>query len=204
VLAGLALGAVFAASPQQAAVKAVYHDAATSMPRALKTNVVGRYAVVHVKGGMIESEHVDNLILLEHFSFGWQPLNLANDRCMFEDRFAKSTTAALLVGMPVPARTGRCKRQEADGDTGVAAAVEAVRRLMRGPFVPSVHVAGIYAIGEWYGAGGGEGLFKRIGPAWTRIGGGGGAMGVDVVHAYGVPRSLMCALHVYDARCETT
>jgi len=200
VLAALVLAASFAPTPQGAAVQAVA-PSGSSTPHALRANVVGRYAVVHVKGGVVESERVDGLILLERFSFGWQPLNFANDRCMFESRFAKSTSAALLAGMPDPGTIGWCDRRETDGDSGVAPLVESVRMLMRRPFVPSVHVAGVYAIGEWYGAGGGEILFKRTGRTWKRIGGGGGPMGVDIVRAYGVPMRLMCALRVYDAKC---
>jgi hypothetical protein len=44
-----------------------------------------------------------------------------------------------------------------------------VRRLMRGPLVPAVVVSGSWAIGEWYGAGGGETLFRRRDGRWTRI-----------------------------------
>jgi len=40
-----------------------------------RTNIVGRYATVRVRGALIAGEPADDAaILLEHFSFGWQPI----------------------------------------------------------------------------------------------------------------------------------
>jgi len=79
--------------------------------------------------------------------------------------------------------------------------VEAVRRLMRGPFVPSVIVSRAWALGEWYGGDGGETLFQRRGGSWHFVAGFVGAKGAYDLRKYGVPRMDWCKFGIY-ARCR--
>ncbi len=196
----LAMSMLQAATPQRAAVRIVSFGLKT--PATVKhTNVIGRYAVVLTSGGMMEGSNVTAPILVEHFSFGWQPIDLLNFRCSLGSHDLTPRVDALLMrGMPKPQDDRPCRGVLTD--SGPRPDVEAVRRLMRGPLVPAVVVSGNWAIGEWYGAGGGETLFRRRDGRWSRTTGGGGAMGVQEMREYGVPRADWCSFGIYDAKCH--
>ncbi len=102
-------------------------------------------------------------------------------------------------GMPEPNDDRPCRNLK---DAGPAAEVEAVRQLMRGLLVPYVVVSSDWAIGEWYGGGGGESLYKRHNGHWELVASGGGAMGVSDLRAYGVPQADWCKFGIYDAQCR--
>lgn len=106
----------------------------------------------------------------------------------------------LMAAMPAPPHDSRC--HGLPKDEGPAAAVEAVRSLMRGPLVPNVIVSGDWAMGGWYGGGGGESLYHRRDGRWRLVSGGGGAMGVSEMRRYGVPESVWCKFGIYDAKCK--
>ena len=76
-----------------------------------------------------------------------------------------------------------------------------VRRSMPGPLVPYVVVSGRWALGEWYGTGGGQSLYRLHANGWRVVASGGGAMGVSEMRAYGVPRSAWCKFGIYDVKC---
>lgn len=198
----LALLTTHAATPQAAALEAVTVDV-MKPPRIVRTNVAGRYATVLTRGTTMEGYSIGRSpLLVARFSFGWQPLEVLTTRCdLSEYRLGGGAEAVLMQGMPKLSVTRSVCRSRIK-DSGPAQQVEAVRLLMRGPLIPSVVVAGQWALGTWYGAGGGESLYRLRHGRWKFVTGGGGAMGVSVLFRYGVPHSYWCTLGVYD--CKTT
>lgn len=185
----------YAPTPQRAVVQ-TFGPAV----RVIRTNVVGRYATVASRGAVIEGEPLTDAILLEHFEFGWQPLEILNVRCRLDTHaLSADVNRRLMTGMPPPQAEPLCSG--ATRDVGPADAVAAIRMQMRGPFVPAVAVAGRFAIGSWYGAGGGESLFGRDAGGWVRLTDGGGAMDADIMRQNGVPRNAWCTLGISDAGC---
>ena len=168
-----------------------------------RINAVGTFATVLTAGGRIEGQPATEAILVERFSFGWQALVLLNSQCELAAlRLGRSAEDALMLGMPKPEDDRPCKGPEFLRDAGPRDDVEAVRQLMRGPFIPYVIVSGDWAMGEWYGAGGGESLFQKRYGHWHLLESGGGAMGVDYMRKYGVPQSDWCKFGIFDAKCH--
>jgi hypothetical protein len=199
LVAVLTAGPNFSTTAQLAALRAVGYPA--THPVVVRTNVAGRLATVLTRGGILEGTPQAVPILVERFPDGWQAIESLNFLCRLESHAISSRDeAALLKGMPHPQNDRPCGQGEYS-DSGAPAAVEAVRGLMRGPLLPWVAVSGDYAMGEWYGGGGGETFYRRSNGTWHRILGGGGAQGVDEMKSHGVPASVWCPLHVYDAKC---
>lgn len=190
----------YSSTPQGAAMQALYFG--SGKPRVVKRlNLIGPWAAVLTSGGVMESNPVTSPILVRHFSFGWQALALLNFRCNLDAQaLGARVDAALMAGMPVPHDDRPCKG--ALRDAGPSEQIEAVRRLMLGPLIPSVVVSGEWAIGEWYGAGGGRDLFRLRGGTWVLTADGGGAMGVAEMRTHGVPESDWCKFGIYDAHCR--
>ncbi len=139
-------------------------------------------------------------ILVQHFSFGWQPLDILNFRCSLDSHaLGAHANAILMHGMPEPKDDRPCRDLQ---DTGPRVQVQAIRRLMRGPLVPHVAGSGHWAMGSWYGGGGGESLFRRRNGRWLQVASGGGAMGAAGMRLYGVPQSVWCKFGIYDAKCH--
>lgn len=196
----IAVSLLHAATPQQAALRALSFSV-KAPPAVRRVNVAGRYAAVLASGAKMEGSSVTAPILVERFSFGWQPLDLLNFRCRLDSHeLAPGLKAQLMRGMPKPHDDRPCRSERRD--SGPQADVESVRRLMNGPLVPAVAVSGNWAIGDWYGAGGGERLYRRFGGRWTFVAGGGGALGVGEMREYRVPRADWRKLEVYDATCR--
>lgn len=192
----------YAATPQRAVTNMFQYP---GMGRVVvtRTNVVGQYATVMTRGGVMEGSAVTAPFLIEHFSFGWQPVDLLNYSCVLGWRgVSRRELLRLMQGMPLPEKVHR-KCVGVTNDAGPAAQVEALRKMMRGPLVPYVVISGNFAMGGWYGAGGGETLFERFGGQWRQISEGGGAMGVEDVRRYGVPQSAWCAFGIYNAKCAS-
>ena len=189
---------VFAATPQQAALRAVAVPPVKAVVQ--RVNIAGPYAAVLTRGGMMEGAPVTVPILVKHFSFGWQPIEFLNFRCRLDTQVhSAAMRRSLMIGMPALQDDRPCTGYTTD--TGGAADISAVRRLMHGPLVNSVAVSGDWALGNWYGAGGGQWLFHKTRGIWRSIAGGGGAMGVHEMTEYGVPRSAWCAFAIHDAHC---
>ena len=145
------LFASFGSSPQQAALNALYQPKG-NIAVVERMNFVGRYAAVLTRGGLMEGSTVTWPILVEHFSFGWQALDVLNFRCRLDEHAISSgDKAQLMRGMPKPQDDGPCTGFRKDA--GPVADVEAIRPTLRFPLVPDVVVSGRYAIGEWYGGG---------------------------------------------------
>lgn len=162
-LAALLLGAVhikeFAFSPQEAALRALQP---APRPEIVRVNIAGPYATVLTRGGLMENSPVSSPILVKHFTFGWQALELVNFSCSLDQQMLGARdNATLMRGMPSPKADSHCAALRDDGDP---AAVEAIRKQMVArKLVPSVIVRGSFALASWYGAGGGETLFKYCG-----------------------------------------
>ena len=108
--------------------------------------------MVLLHGASMEGAPIAAPILLKHFSFGWQTLALVNSRCEIAAYDLGSRAEALLMqGMPAPKDDRPCKGIWKDA--GPQAQVDAIRLQMSHALIPSVVVAGDYALGEWYGAG---------------------------------------------------
>ncbi len=198
VLAALPGFLNYAPTPQEAAIEVV--NPPRSQVVVLRTNVDGPYAMVLLHGASMEGAPIAAPILLKHFSFGWQTLALVNSRCEIAAYDLGSRAETLLMqGMPAPKDDRPCKGIWKDA--GPQAQVDAIRLQMSHALIPSVVVAGDYALGEWYGAGGGQTLFHFTVGSWHRIAGGGGAMGIEGMREYGVPQTDWCAFHIYGAKC---
>ena len=140
-------------------------------------------------------------MLLQHFSFGWQALDLLSDTCdLSAHHLGALRESRLMLEMPkLAVNQGACHSY---GDAGPASDVASVRAKMHGPFVPYVTVSGEWALGEWYGAGGGQNLFKKTRGAWTFVKGWGGATdAMDLRKRFGVPVATGCKL-VRGFRCS--
>ncbi len=186
------------ASAQAAAANVFY--AGTSTPRAVRTNVVGSYAIAEIRGGSMEGQtNSDAVILLKRYSFGWQAVDTFQSPCAAKvvDQLPPTVRARLLRGMPViKSVSPECARD--DRDIGPVADVAAVRAQEDAPFVPYAVVIGDYAVTEHYGAGGGDSLYRHEGKAWKHVAGGGGAMSGDDLRLQGVPASDVCKFPIYN------
>lgn len=204
VLALLATAAphAFAATPQGAALGAMYSDPIKAAA-VKRVNPVGAYATVLTSGGRIEGDPVTFAILVERFSFGWQALDIVNSTCGLEaHRLGRSADDALMRRMPKPRDDRPCRSAGSLRDAGPRDDVEAIRQMMRGPLIPSVVVSGDWAMGEWYGGGGGESLYRKRDGRWQLVEDGGGAMGVDYMRKFDVPQSDWCEFGIFDAKCR--
>ena len=204
LLALVGLSPSYAATAQRAAIGAMYSD--PKKPAVVvRVNVAGSYATVLTNGGRIEGALVASPILVEHFSFGWQPLALWESRCDLENpALGKSVEEQLMRGMPAAPRRPPMPDDVFLRTPGRVQKSKPCVRLMRGPFVPSVVVYGNWAMGEWYGAGGGESLYHEREGRWQLVESGGGAMGVHYMRRYGVPQPAWCKFGIFDAKCRSS
>ncbi len=186
------------ATPQKAAL-------AVAGGSALRSNVDAPYATVLTRGG---------IVLLQHFSFGWQALEFLHDRCdlMSVPRF---DVPKLMQGMPpVAIYRSECLRTV---DNGPANEIDTVRSLVGKPYVASVIVSGDWAVSRsytapangahfdarfyWYHGGGAELLFHKTNGSWHLAGGNDGALTAQEINAAGAPHDEMCAFHLYNMAC---
>jgi hypothetical protein len=189
---------LYASTPQAAALNTVGSQVHRA-PVVVRVNRAGSYATVLTRGGIIEGAPVTGAVLVKRFSFGWQTLDLLNKSCNQLQFLDRKTAAVLMRGMPAHQKAkGPC---EIFADSGSPGDLVAVRELMHGPFIPYVSVSHDWALGEWYGAGGGEALFHKVRGAWKLVTRGGGAMNASEARKLGVPRRDLCALHFYEAPC---
>jgi hypothetical protein len=190
----------FGASPERAALQAVY--GLKEPPVVQRINVAGSYAAVLISGGMMEGSQVSAPILVQHFSFGWQALEVLNFRCRLESHGLSTQSETLLMrGMPEPKDERACGDEQKD--VGPPPDVSAVRRLMQGQkLIPYVVVSRDWAIGEWYGSGGGQTLFQRQNGTWHLVHGVGGVMSYDYLRAHGVPYEDACKFDVHGSPCH--
>lgn len=195
----------FQLSPEEQAVRILDYGA-KQPPTVIRVNTVGRYAAVLTRGGTMEGSPVDSPILFEHFSFGWQALEYLNFHCRLDLHITNAQDRAKLMrGMPAMQHESACgDSHDVTHDVGPSADVEAVRKLSGGPLVPSVAVSGNWAMGTWYGAGGGDQLYRRRDGEWRFVHAVGGEMGIDQMRRYHIPRSAWCAFGIHGANCHSS
>lgn len=195
--------APYGPTPQAAALRVVYAAPHANMV-IRRVNVAARYATVLIDNAMMEGHPIDSGILVERFSFGWQALETLDAPCRLNSHDLSTVDKRKLMhGMPDLKDEHLCGDAPAN-DAGAPEQVEAVRQLMDGPLIPTVIVWGNYAIGDWYGAGGGQDLFRLRNHQWTFIEGGGGVLGTEEMVRHGVPRAAWCPLRIHDANCKHT
>jgi hypothetical protein len=157
------------------------------VPKITKVVIAAPFAVASFDRGMIESKLYRGQLLLEHFGFGWQVIDVSIDPTfetveLTHHGLPVKTAIALLHGV-VRGRSAldSCapSRPACYADSGTAEDIEAIRKN----YLPSqdeaigpVVVRSGYAMAEWSGNGGGEGLFRKRLGRWQQISGGGGAM----------------------------
>ncbi len=106
ILAFLALLTIhaYAATPQRAVLQIVYPES-KKPPVVRRVNVAGSYATVLTGRGMMEGSPVTEAILVQHFSFGWQPLDALNFGCRLHDhalgRRTEMRLMPFIIGPPV-------------------------------------------------------------------------------------------------------
>jgi hypothetical protein len=192
-LTTLAVGGNTGATPQEAALAFAYAPNGGAI-RVVRTNIVGDYAVVQLSGAYAEGSPI-RLLLVERFSFGWQVLDFAGQLCRItQHRISQRAVQRLILGMPEVLDTAGACGNIRMADQGARADIDAIRKQMTFAAVPSVTIVGNYARGEWYGAGGGEWLFGKLGGQWVRLFGGGGAWSRTELITLGVPRYVSCRL----------
>jgi hypothetical protein len=197
----LALLTLYATTPQRAALNVIYSDS-KKPPIVLRVNVADAYATVLTSGGKMEGSPVSAAILVQHFSFGWQSLDILNFRCrLYDHALGQHVEMLLMRGMPGFSDNDDhiCNGLK---DAGPRHDVEAVRKLLKGPLIPTVIVSGNWAVGRWYGAGGGESLWRKRDGRWSLAQGGGGALGVFDMRRFGVPKADWCTFGIFDAKCK--
>jgi hypothetical protein len=188
----------FFATAAGAALAAVYPG--KSPIKFVRINVAGKCATVLMHGAMMESTPQEVPILVERFPFGWQALEALNFLCRLTAHgLGTSTEERLMRGMPTPQDDRPCP--ESDKDVGPQQQVEALRRTSDGPLTPTVKVVGDWAVVGWYGAGGGQALYRLGGGQWKLVQGGGGALNTDNVRDLGVRETAWCVFEVGGAKC---
>lgn len=197
------LTSAHAATPQQAALASV--DFGLKRPPIVtRVNIVGPYAMVLTRGGVMEDSPVTAPILVEHFSFGWQSLEIIDFRCRLDvHALGSRIDARLMQGMPMPKDDRPCTG--VGRDAGPSADVVAIRKMRRGTGLnPYVAVSGNWALADWYGGGGGQDLYRKRNGIWSRFSHSGGALGVAEMRSYGVPQSAWCVFGIYNAKCPVS
>jgi hypothetical protein len=198
-LLALASATLFYGATPSDALKKVVYPAPGAKVTITRVNTFGRYAVVLSRGALMESNPAAP-ILFERFSFGWQALESLDFRCRLDvHEIGAVGNEALMRGMPEPGKQKACG-ENGGRDSGPTADIETLRS-QSGPLVPSVTVVDNFAMVSWYGAGGGEQIYRKAGGKWIFMLGGGGAWGSQDLIAHGVPARDLCPLGVYDAKC---
>lgn len=145
----------------------------------------------------IEGARTKRDMLLQRYPFGWQMIELGGPKlvpCQLKARGADGAAVAFFAGSVGLGKDASEYCSAPSRDVGASADVAAIRNaiLLRvlpkiHAMIPSVHVVDGYAVGAWYGAGGGEMIFAKRNGVWKQIGGGGGAYGPDDLTKLGVP-----------------
>lgn len=183
------------------AVQAIYHSSDLHATVDVRSStVLERFAVVIVRGTPMDEPGRGTPLLLQRFSFGWQPVALARFTCDLDGRgITAQDKAKLAAGLNLAnAADQSCEKER---DRGSAADIAAIRRQMNGPVVPYVLVADGYAFAPEYGDSGGCGLFRKAGDRWEIIGACKGALTPGVVARYHIPLRTQCSLGLAQAGC---
>ena len=152
------------------------------------------YAVLRFFGP-VEDSRVQGALVLQHYAFGWQIVDLTFNRLRTCDvRFAVPTGELRALLRPTnelqpskePCATASAVRRVPAGEDETA-----IRRSMlsvSNEAINSVAIADGYALVGFYGNGGGQAVFAKRAGTWRRIGMGGGAIDAAGLVGDGVPR----------------
>jgi hypothetical protein len=186
------------ASPVQAAKNFLRPGRALRIER---TNVVGDLAVVRFSGAAMEGDNGWNgALLIQHFPFGWQIVDLLNADCSLSARhLPRETVKHLSAGIHLAHAASSDARCSYVPDRGPVRDIVAIRSLRRGAYIVNqVRVVGDYAAFDWFLPGGGESALARRGSAWIAVMSGGGVFGASDLVAKGIPRAAACELLAAD------
>ncbi|HEY1976138.1 MAG TPA: hypothetical protein VGG89_06330 [Candidatus Baltobacteraceae bacterium] len=157
----------------------------------------GDLAIVSVDV-VIEGSRTKRDMLLQRYPFGWQMIELGRPKllpCQLKARAADAAAVAFFAGGIGLGKDSPEYCSSPSRDVGHLSDVVAVRSLMNSAattpkvhaMIPSVHIIDGYALGAWYGAGGGETIFAKRNGVWKEIAGGGGAYAPSDLTKLGVP-----------------
>jgi hypothetical protein len=166
----------------------------------VSSTVFENVAIVIVRGTPMDQGTRGTPLLLQRFSFGWQPVATVVAPCDLDGRGIPADEKAKLLASIHLATTSTEKTCD-DRDVGSTDDIAAVRRQMYGPVVPFVVVDGGYAYALEYGDGGGCGLFRKVAQRWELIAGCKGALTPGVLERYHIPLSTQCTLRITDTGC---
>lgn len=161
----------------------------------------GRFAVAAFQGGEIEGSLRDGQLLLEHFAFGWQVVDLvlpgfSLDR-LKEYGISSAYATYLFERVHDPAPKDDQCLDNCRADSGSDVDVTAIRALTlrsQNQAIGPVVVSSNYAMARWWGNGGGEMLFSKTEGHWREISGGGGCLGLAEIVKHDVPTANAGAL----------
>jgi len=204
-LSGVALGATstlprYGSTPVES-VRMIYRTSDLhAKVQVLSSTVLANVAVVVIRGTPMDDADRGTPLLLQRFSFGWQPVSVVDAPCDLDRRgITASDEAKLAAGIHLASNSA--ERCASERDRGSAEDVAAIRRQMFGPVVPFVIVDDGYAFAPEYGDGGGCGLFRKTSDGWEQIGGCKGALTPGVVEQYRIPLNTQCTLGIAETGC---
>lgn len=187
----LPLGASAGAQTPQDALAGAYFWKYTTLGKIEKLDNLALARVIT----RIEGELQKTVVLLQRYPFGWQMIAMNGpsiEPCQLKARGADANAIAYFsstFGL-APNKSDDCA--SAPVDVGPGSDVTAIRALLakKNLFIPSVHVVQGWALGNWYGAGGGQELYKKSNGTWSRVAGGGGAFDAGLLEQKGVPPAI--------------
>jgi hypothetical protein len=162
-----------------------------------------RFALIRFLNGKIEGEIISGYLLAQRFSFGWQLVDFGERKFRLCDLRARAATKAEVETMRHWLRPGEPSKMEggcgfAGRDVGPEKDIAAVRKFPQPTqLVPSVRVAGGFALLQWTLPGGGMTLYKRSSDGWSVVTGGGGALARSDLLRYGIPPNIARVLLDY-------
>jgi len=194
---------LFATVSIQSAIHAAFPVGTIATPVTRGDLTIVRVDVV-TDGGRMKRD-----LLLQRFPFGWQMIKFGSPKllpCELKARGAGDSAVAFFSNSIGLGNDTSEYCSAPPQDEGPESDVIAVRSLMeRKEMTPAVRVVGNYAVGSWYGWGGGETVFAKKQGEWKRAGGGGGAFSAqDLTSLYGVPPAIAAKLASPDDRSQPT
>jgi hypothetical protein len=188
IAAAILIAAVnFGATPEEAAMNVPFPNGRAHV---VATARGGRYAVVEVRGAAIEASVDRTPILLEHFSFGWQPLFVIDAPCQFGPGNGITPGIARELNRHFAPNDAAWTCPTGGRDRGPSRDVEAIRKLAHRGLIPFAVVAGDFGFLSWTG---GQQFFERVHGRWKTILTGPGAFSAEDAAIVGIPRSASLA-----------
>jgi hypothetical protein len=165
-----------------------------SQVRIIDTKTSDGFAVAGFRAGQIEGELLNGQLLLQHFTFGWQVIDLSSPGFAIghlQNHGISSNTATHLYDRAVGSepRDSHCL-DNCLADAGSQTDINAIRSLTlvsRNEAIGPVVVSSDYAMAGWWGNGGGEMLFFKTHGLWKMKIDSGGCFNFAELVKHGVP-----------------